>query len=59
MSKDLKFSKKVESIFIRSDAIHRIQNLSKKKIKIIGTKIGSILRENDIIRYQNIYGKIK
>jgi len=54
-----KFSKKTnDSIFIPQGAIHRIQNPNKKPVKIIEAQVGSILKETDIIRYQDIYGRI-
>jgi mannose-1-phosphate guanylyltransferase/mannose-6-phosphate isomerase len=59
LNKD-KYLKKInESIFIPLGAIHRIENPSKKAVKIIEAQVGSILRENDIVRYQDIYGRIK
>jgi mannose-1-phosphate guanylyltransferase/mannose-6-phosphate isomerase len=55
-----KFSKKTnDSIFIPLGAVHRIENQSKKPVKIIESQVGSILKETDIVRYQDIYGRIK
>ena len=54
-----KFFKKVdESIFIPVGSIHRIENLYKKPVKIMEAQTGSILKETDIIRYKDIYGRI-
>ena len=39
-------------------SIHRIQNTGKKPIKIMEAQIGSILKETDIIRYQDFYGRV-
>ena len=53
------FSKKpYETIFIPKGAIHRIQNQNKKTIKIMEAQLGSILKETDIVRYEDIYGRI-
>ena len=53
------FSKKpYETIFIPKGAIHRIQNPNKKTIKIMEAQLGSILKETDIVRYEDIYGRI-
>ena len=53
------FSKKPnETIFIPKGAIHRIQNPNKKTVKIMEAQLGSILRETDIVRYKDIYGRI-
>jgi len=55
-----KFFKKIdETIFIPLGAIHRIENHKIKPVKIIEAQVGSILKESDIIRYQDIYGRIK
>jgi len=54
------FSKKVnESVFIPLGVVHRIENPNKKAVKIIEAQVGSILKETDIVRYQDIYGRIK
>jgi len=52
------FKKANESVFIPTGAVHRIENCFKKSVKIIEIQTGSILRENDIVRYQDIYGRI-
>ena len=53
------FKKPEDSIFIPTGAIHRIENQFKKPVKIIEVQTGTILRESDIVRYQDIYGRIK
>ncbi len=54
------FSKKpYETIFIPKGIIHRIQNPNNKKmVKIMEAQLGSILKESDIVRYEDIYGRI-
>ena len=53
------FTKKVnETIFIPLGAIHRIENPNKKVVKIIEAQLGSILKETDIVRYQDVYGRV-
>ena len=37
----------------------RIENPYKKPVKIIEAQVGSILKETDIVRYQDIYGRVK
>ena len=55
-----KFNKKVsESVFIPQGAIHRIENPYKEPVKILEIQTGSILKETDIVRYQDIYGRVK
>ena len=52
------FSRKPkETIFIPKGAIHRIHNPSKKPVKIMEVQLGSILKESDIVRYKDIYGR--
>jgi len=54
------FSKRQnDHIFIPLEAIHRIENPGNKLVKIIEAQVGSILKETDIVRYQDIYGRIK
>ena len=53
------FSKKLnETIFIPKGAIHRVQNPYKKTVKIMEAQLGSILKETDIVRYEDIYGRV-
>ena len=47
-----------ESVFISKGSIHRIENHFKKPVKIMEVQIGSILKESDIIRYKDIYGRV-
>ena len=47
----------METIFIPKGAIHRIQNSSSKIVKIMEAQIGSILKETDIVRYEDVYGR--
>ena len=54
-----KFSKNVnETAFIPQGAIHRIENLFTKPVKIMEVQTGTILNETDIIRYKDIYGRV-
>ena len=48
-----------ESIYIPRGAKHRICNPFKKPVKIIEAQIGMVLKESDIVRYQDIYGRVK
>ena len=54
-----KFSKNVnETAFIPQGAIHRIENFFTKPVKIMEVQTGTILKETDIIRYKDIYGRV-
>jgi len=59
LNKDKFFKKENETIFIPNGSIHRIENYFNKPVKIIEVQLGSILKESDIIRYQDIYDRIK
>ena len=48
-----------ETIFIPLGSIHRIENPFRKPVKIIEAQVGSILKESDIIRYHDVYGRVK
>ena len=47
-----------ETIFIPQGAIHRIQNINIKPVKIMEAQIGLILKETDIVRYKDVYGRV-
>ena len=54
-----KFFKKVnETVFVPQGAKHRIENPFRKPVKIMEVQTGTILRETDIIRYKDIYGRV-
>ena len=57
LNKDNFIKKPNEHIFIPLGSIHRIQNPGKKPVKIMEAQVGSILKETDIVRYQDIYGR--
>ena len=59
LDKKVFFKKENETIFIPLGSIHRIENIYKKPLKIIEAQVGSILKETDIVRFQDIYGRIK
>ena len=54
-----KFFKSInDSIFIPVGTIHRVENLYKNPVRIMEAQIGKILKETDIIRYKDIYGRV-
>ena len=48
-----------ETVFVPKGTVHRIENIYNKPVKIIEAQLGTILKESDIIRYQDVYGRIK
>jgi len=59
LNKDSFSKKKNDHIFIPLEAIHRIENKGTKPVKIIEAQVGSILKESDIVRFQDVYGRTK
>jgi mannose-1-phosphate guanylyltransferase len=59
INKKVFFKKINDSILIPKGTIHRIENIYNKPVQIIEVQIGTILKESDIVRYQDIYGRIK
>ena len=53
------YGTKLYVIFIPLEAIHRIENKGTKPVKIIEAQVGSILKESDIVRFQDVYGRLK
>tara|TARA_B100000686_G_C16722093_1_gene935564 strand:+ start:208 stop:1413 length:1206 start_codon:yes stop_codon:yes gene_type:complete len=47
-----------QSAFIPKGAIHRIENPFNERVQIVEAQIGSILKETDIVRYKDIYGRV-
>ena len=58
LNKNKFYKKPNDSIFIPLGAVHRIENPTKRPVRIIEAQVGSILKETDIIRYEDIYGRI-
>ena len=57
LNKKFFFTKPTQTIFVPKGAIHRIQNPNKKPVKIMEAQLGSILKETDIVRYEDVYGR--
>ena len=48
-----------ENIYVPKGTIHRIENIYNDAVKIVEAQLGSTLKETDIVRYQDVYGRIK
>ena len=59
LNKDSFSKKQNDHIFIPLEAVHRIENKSNKLVKIIEAQVGSVLKENDITRYEDAYNRVK
>ena len=58
INKEKFFKNPNETAFIPKGAIHRIENLYNKPIRIVEVQTGLILKETDIVRYKDIYGRV-
>ena len=47
-----------DKIFVPRGAIHRIENIFNEPVIIAEVQMGPILKESDIIRYKDIYGRV-
>ena len=47
-----------ETTFIPKGAVHRIENPFNKPVQIVEVQTGSVLKETDIVRYKDIYGRV-
>ena len=52
------FLKEKEHIFIPENIIHRIENIGKEDLIFIEIQLGSNLKEDDIIRLEDDYGRV-
>ena len=59
LNNEIIIKKPNDYMFIPIKTIHRVQNSGKKPVKIMEAQIGSILKETDIVRYEDFYGRIK
>ena len=48
-----------ESIFVPKSAIHRVENPGIVPLTIIEVQVGEYLGEDDIIRFEDVYGRLK
>ena len=46
-----------EHIFIPIEAQHRLENLTDHEVAIVEVQIGDYLGEDDIVRYDDVYGR--
>ncbi len=47
-----------EIVFIPVEARHRLENLTQNPLELIEVQIGHYLGEDDIIRYDDVYGRV-
>lgn len=47
-----------QSVFIPTEALHRIENVGTENVEFVETQIGNYLEEDDIIRYEDDFGRV-
>jgi len=57
INEDVKILKINESIYISKNAKHRLENNESVDLLIIEVQFGKILKEEDIVRYEDIYNR--
>ncbi len=48
-----------ESIFVPKSSVHKVENPGKVPLEMIEVQVGEYLGEDDIVRYEDIYGRLK
>ena len=51
-------TKEKEHIYIPKNTVHRIENTGNKELVFIEIQLGEILKEDDIIRFEDDYGRV-
>ena len=59
VGKKIFFKKENDTVFVPKGSIHRIENIYDRPVKIIEAQLGSMLKESDIVRYKDVYGRVK
>lgn len=52
------FMKENQSVLIPKGSTHRIENIYNNPVQIAEIQMGSILKESDIVRFKDIYGRV-
>ena len=58
INKNKFFKSPNQTAFIPKGVLHRIENPFNKPVQIVEVQTGSILKESDIVRYKDIYGRV-
>jgi len=55
---DVSFLTKGQSIYVPQGAVHRLENVGESAMELIEVQIGTYLGEDDIIRYDDRFGRV-
>ncbi len=53
------FLKANESTYIPAETLHRLENPGTEDVHLIEVQTGDYFGEDDIVRYEDIYGRVK
>jgi len=59
INSDEKYVHEGESVYVPKSAMHRVENPGKVALEIIEVQEGEYLEEDDIVRFEDVYGRIK
>ena len=59
INKKIFFKNQNDTVLIPKRAVHRIENIFNKPVQIIEVQMGTVLKESDIVRYKDIYGRVR
>jgi mannose-1-phosphate guanylyltransferase / mannose-6-phosphate isomerase len=55
---EIKTYHRYDHVFIPKECLHRLQNTSQLEVQLIEVQCGDYLGEDDIVRYEDIYGRV-
>ena len=58
VGKDELILHKNQNVFIPKETLHRIENIGNEDLEFVETQIGDYLEEDDIVRYQDDFGRV-
>jgi mannose-1-phosphate guanylyltransferase/mannose-6-phosphate isomerase len=47
-----------QSVYIPKECLHRIENVGNENVEFVETQIGDYLEEDDIVRYEDDFGRL-
>ena len=57
VGKDELLLHKNQSVFIPKETLHRMENVGEENVEFVETQIGEYLEEDDIVRYEDDFGR--
>ena len=58
VGKDFHILRKNQHVYIPIGVLHRMENIGKDMVEFVETQIGSYLGEDDIVRYEDDFGRV-